>query len=31
LLLHGFDAAWRHLVTGLVVLGVITLYSGRRA
>ena len=31
LLLHGFDAAWRHLVTGLIVLGVIALYSGRRA
>ena len=31
LLLHGFDAAWRHLVTGLIVLGVVTLYSGRRA
>jgi ribose/xylose/arabinose/galactoside ABC-type transport system permease subunit len=31
LLLHGFDAAWRHLVTGLIVLGVIVLYSGRRA
>jgi ribose/xylose/arabinose/galactoside ABC-type transport system permease subunit len=31
LLLHGFDAAWRHLVAGLVVLVVVVLYSGRRA
>jgi ribose/xylose/arabinose/galactoside ABC-type transport system permease subunit len=31
LLLHGFEAAWRYLVTGLIVLAVIILYSGRRA
>jgi ribose/xylose/arabinose/galactoside ABC-type transport system permease subunit len=31
LLLHGFDAAWRHLVAGLIVLVVVMLYSGRRA
>jgi ribose/xylose/arabinose/galactoside ABC-type transport system permease subunit len=31
LLLHGFDAAWRYLVTGLIVLAVIILYSGRQA
>jgi len=31
LLLHGFEVEWRHLVTGLIVLVVIVLYSGRRA
>lgn len=31
LLLHGFDAPWRFLVTGLIVLAVVILYSGRRA
>jgi ribose/xylose/arabinose/galactoside ABC-type transport system permease subunit len=30
LLLHGFEEAWRHLVTGLLVLLVVILYSGRR-
>ena len=30
LLLHGFEEEWRHLVTGLLVLLVVILYSGRR-
>ncbi len=30
LLLHGFEEEWRYLVTGLIVLLVIILYSGRR-
>jgi ribose/xylose/arabinose/galactoside ABC-type transport system permease subunit len=30
LLLHGFEVEWRHLVTGLIVLLVIVLYSRRR-
>jgi ribose/xylose/arabinose/galactoside ABC-type transport system permease subunit len=30
LLLHGFEEEWRHLVTGLLVLLVIVLYSGRQ-
>ena len=30
LLLHGFEEGWRHLVTGLLVLLVVVLYSGRR-
>jgi len=31
LLLHGFEEEWRHLVTGVLVLLVVILYSGRRA
>jgi ribose/xylose/arabinose/galactoside ABC-type transport system permease subunit len=31
LLLHGFEEEWRYFVTGLIVLLVIILYSGRRA
>ena len=30
LLLYGFEEEWRYFVTGLIVLLVIILYSGRR-
>ncbi len=30
LLLHGFEEEWRYLITGLIVLLVIVLYSGRQ-